>query len=135
MLYLSNLKFHSFFGDLEVSIPFSKESTELIMMAAKSAYQYATLEDKSLVVPIASKSKLVMYVVPVNTEEEVLGYEVAVANIPIVRDLEIMNMLSSFSLEHNLYVCPKLSQVFCSSIMSEDMIPEIIFGSTPKEVQ
>ena len=138
MLYLSNLKFPKFFDDLEKSIPFKKDSIDIIMMAAKSAYQYALMEKKDLVIPIANSNALVMYVVPINTEEEekeVLGYEISVQNIPFVRDIEIMMKLSTFAEEYNLYVCPKLSQVFCSSVMSEELIPEIIFGAASSEAQ
>ena len=131
MLYSSDLELPPFFDDLKKSIPFKDDSVEIIMLAIKSAYQIAKVEKKDFLLPIASKNKLVMYVVPSNHKSEVLGYEMGVQPIPFVRDIEIMMKISEFSKEYNLHICPKVSQVFCSSMMTEDLIPEIIFG-TPK---
>ena len=127
MLYFADLELPQFFVDLEKSLPFSSDSNDTIMIAIKSAYQMSLHKGQDFLMPIGAKDNLTMYVIQKNNSE-VLGYQMPVEPIPILRDFQIMSCIQTFSREYNLYYCSKVSEIFCSSLMSEEMIPEIVFG-------
>lgn len=117
-------------SSLYQSLPYSKDTKEIVKMCVTDAYNIAKSSNMFFLIPHAQEETLTIYLIDTSTGE----YTASEHKIPqekIVRDVFIMMILDNYCLENyekNISISSKACELMCSTVINEDKIFEYVFG-------
>jgi len=117
-------------SSLYQSLPYSKDTKEIVKMCVTDAYNIAKSSNMFFLIPHAKEETLTIYLIDTSTGE----YTTSEHKIPqdkVIRDIFIMMILDNYCLENfekSISLSSKACELMCSTVINEDKIFEYVFG-------
>ena len=138
-MYPSEHTFHPIIAQFKSMVKesgFPEQLAGLLDWRLKCSVYQAFKEKKSFLLSMVDGDNLAMIVVPtVNISDEILGYKTPLETKGGLKDIEVMFIVSCFLGDNpTVTACPIVSEILCSSSMSDEIALNRLIGTPIPEV-